>query len=225
MKNLFILALLVFSFNIYGQTCQDFVYFKNNSEIEITHYDKKGKLSSKSNTKVLNINTSATGTDAKVKTTMFDEKGKKLIESDLDVRCANNIISMSLKNLMPQDQLSSMKDMEVKIDETFLDYPTDMSDNTILKNGNFKAEVYSGTMKIMTMKFDISDRKILGKESITTSAGTFDCFKISYTSKFSAIFNFTMDVVEWYSPKVGLVKSETMKGGKPVGTSVLTMVK
>ena len=73
------------------------------------------------------------------------------------------------------------------------------------------------------MSVEITNRKVEGKESITTAAGTWDCFKISYHSKVlvKIIVGIPMNsnVTEWYAPGFGVVKTES-NGGWTAITSI-----
>jgi hypothetical protein len=69
----------------------------------------------------------------------------------------------------------------------------------------------------------ITDRKVELQESVTTPAGTWNCFKISYHSAIKiAIMGIGIpikaDITEWFAPNFGVVKTESSKGS----TTVLT---
>jgi len=65
----------------------------------------------------------------------------------------------------------------------------------------------SNTMMIMDMK--IYDRKVVALETITTSAGTFECYKITSTAE-TKIMGMTVitKTIEWTSVTIGKIKSE-----------------
>lgn len=59
-----------------------------------------------------------------------------------------------------------------------------------------------------TFTFNLWEGKVGGMESITTPAGTFDCFKVTYTMKINMGANSQkIYVTEWYAPGIGMVKS------------------
>ena len=67
----------------------------------------------------------------------------------------------------------------------------------------------------------------MGNERISTTAGKFDCIKISYMRRTKVVLKSTNErVVEWYAKGVGLVKSETydMKG-RVAGKTLLVKIK
>jgi hypothetical protein len=78
---------------------------------------------------------------------------------------------------------------------------------------------------------DIINRKVEAAEAVSTSAGSFDCLKITYdaTIKVKTMgigIPFHMKVIEWYAPKIGrFVKSETHnKSYKLMGTTTLESI-
>ena len=68
-----------------------------------------------------------------------------------------------------------------------------------------------------------NNRKVTGKESVTTPAGTWDAWKISYDGQFRAKIGpigipVNFKAIEWYVPGFGIVKTETYsKNGKLEG--------
>ena len=80
----------------------------------------------------------------------------------------------------------------------------------------------------MTMNISITNRKIVGKESVTTPAGTFECDKITsdltVETKMAIGFTLSFSTVEWLAPKVAVVKSESYKKGKLQGYSLLAKI-
>ena len=69
---------------------------------------------------------------------------------------------------------------------------------------------------------DITHRKIEGKETITTPAGSFECIKISSTIKIKNIIGYEMQSIEWISKGNGVIRTESYRGDKMKGYSLLT---
>ena len=75
------------------------------------------------------------------------------------------------------------------------------------------------------MNIITKDRTVVARENITTPAGTFDCYAITYTSELK--MNMGMNQInngkQWISEGVGMVKQEDYNAkGKLTGSSVLT---
>ena len=75
----------------------------------------------------------------------------------------------------------------------------------------------------MKMNMNLFNRKVAGNESVTTPAGTFDCYVITYDSEAKMGFKMTSSNKLWLSEGFGMVKQETYnKKGALIGKSVLT---
>ncbi|MFT5891771.1 MAG: hypothetical protein ACI9Y7_001878 [Dokdonia sp.] len=75
----------------------------------------------------------------------------------------------------------------------------------------------------MNISVMMIDRKVQNKESITTPAGTFECYVITYTSKMKMGIGRTGSSKQWVAEGVGLVKQEDYnKKGKLTGSNMLT---
>ncbi len=76
----------------------------------------------------------------------------------------------------------------------------------------------------MNMTFDTVNRKVEKTESLTTSAGTFNCYVISSENKAKMMMtNTTHSSRMWLAEGVGMVRQDTYnKGGKLISKVVLT---
>jgi hypothetical protein len=79
---------------------------------------------------------------------------------------------------------------------------------------------------IMTIKSTISNRKVASIEKLSTPAGTFNAFKITYDIETHMGFiTVKSSAAEWYCKKYGLIKSENYnKRGKLQSYSLLTKI-
>ena len=75
------------------------------------------------------------------------------------------------------------------------------------------------------MTIYVTDRAVEARESLTTSAGTFDCIKITQKETTKMIVKIQATSKEWYAENIGMVRSESYnKKGKLTGYSVLTKI-
>lgn len=102
-----------------------------------------------------------------------------------------------------------------------------------LKDANVKMKVHKGSI-FSVLSLDATNRKVAGKESITTPAGTWDCWKITYDGRFRATIGgpsgigvpFNFKAIEWFAPGFGIVKTETFnKNENLLGSTLITSVK
>ena len=223
MRKLFVL----FSFfpffisTITAQTC-GYLLLKNNAEVEMSMFDKKGNPSGKVIYKVLSSN----GTEAKVNSKVINEKGKELTNAEGFYKCEGGNFSVDMRAMLPGDQAKSMnmKDMEVKTNNATLYYPNTLRVGSTLPDNEFTADTYTGGMKIMSMGLKVTDRKVESKESLTTPAGNFDCYKITSNQSIKSIFNFNMQTIEWFTPNVGVIKTEVYRKGDLMSTTMITKI-
>ena len=223
MKKLIVVLLVIFISpkTTNAQTC-GYLLMKNNAEVEMSMFDKKGNPTGKVVYKVLSSN----GTEAKVNSKVFNVKGKELTSAEGNYKCDGNNFSVDMKAMLPGDQAKSMnmKDMEIKTNDATLNYPATLTVGSKLPDNEFTADTYTGGMKIMSMGMKVTDRKVEGKESITTPAGKFDCYKITSNQSIKSIFNFNMQTTEWFAPNVGVIKTEVYRKGDLTSTTMITKI-
>jgi hypothetical protein len=106
--------------------------------------------------------------------------------------------------------MEGMEEMEVKIEQENLHYPGELEVGQTLPDAHMNMDVSMNGMTVMSMKINITDRKVEAIENMETSAGTFPCVKISYTTTSKMMMGeFTSKTIEWISLNVGVVRSET----------------
>lgn len=226
-KLLCFILLCAFSVKIaQGQECNEYYQLKDGSAWEFETYSGKGKLTGRNQQKVTSFNKKSNGFDATVNSTMFDEKGKELMKGDLEFKCENGTVFIDMRNFVSEEQLKAFSNYEMKIESENLEIPSSLSAGQSLKDGKI---VITGVGSAIPMKMTvtITDRKVEAKESMTTPAGTFECFKITSKTKLQNQMGVTMNMefssVEWIAPKVGMVKSESYnRNGKLNGYTVLS---
>ena len=76
------------------------------------------------------------------------------------------------------------------------------------------------------MKVLGTDRRIVGKETIQTKAGTFDCFILEETITIKSMMMKDIEKIKsWYAYGIGLVKEISYdKNGKLISTMILNEV-
>ena len=69
---------------------------------------------------------------------------------------------------------------------------------------------YQLIQNMLKNEITISGASYMGREQVSTTAGKFDCVKISYLKRTKIVLKSTnVRVTEWYAKGIGLVKSET----------------
>ncbi len=224
-----ILALVTWFLVVVGlqaQTCDFYYPTKEGAVLGYSHYDKKGKLTGTSEQKITAIKKTPGGMEASIAVKTKDAKGEDIFNQNMTVKCENGVFYFSMDNYIDQSSMSAYKDMNIEVKGDDLQIPAVMKAGDMLNNGSVTMTVENGGMKLMNMTITISNRKVDGKEKVTTPAGTFDCYKISYEATTKMMITIHTKGVEWYAKDVGLVKSESyMSNGKLAGSTILTILK
>lgn len=225
----------------YSQDCANFLFLQKDKTIEITVYDKKGEPNGKQVYNVSNVATTGGTTTGTINSELFDKKGNSRAKASSTVVCTGGEMRLDMKLMLPpQENQQFGMSAEVNGQNGYLSYPNNMKVGDQLPDGNLSIDLSHngppppgpngappaggpppppGLGKSLTML--ISNRKVEGQESVTTTAGTWNCFRISYKSKLTVKtgpFGFPVNIegVEWYAPGFGIVKSQSKYGSTAI---------
>ncbi len=206
-----------------AQNCNQYFFLQNNKTVEMTIYSKKGEPSGKNVYTISDVQSSGGTTTATVNSEMFDKKGKSVVKATNDVKCNGGVMMMDMKMMIPQQQMEQFKSGEAKAEGVYMEYPANMKEGDQLKDASIKMTGQNGPMNY-TLTMDVTERKVQGKESVTTTAGTWDCFKITSKThmnmKMALNIPMNFESTEWYAPGFGIVKTENNKGGGTAITAI-----
>ncbi|GLR18313.1 DUF3108 domain-containing protein [Portibacter lacus] len=223
MNKLLLSALLLFAMNmVYGQSaCSKYYPFTQGTVSEITSYDKKGKVAA-----VIEYTVKAsTDKKATIINRMVDSKGELITESEFDIICTGDGVEIDIKSMANPQLLTQYKDMETTISGSDVVLPNNMKKGDELPDAEMFISVNMGGIN-MNIDVMMLDRKVVGKESVTTPAGTFDCIVIEYQSKIKMGLEKKGSAKQWIAEGVGMVKQEDYnKKGKVTSSSMLTAFK
>ena len=163
-------------------------------------------------------------TTATINSEFIDTKGKTITSATNNVKCDNGVMQMDMKVFIPAAQQEQMKSGSANASDVYLEYPATMNIGDQLKDGQMNMDYESASGLKSSIEVSITERKVEGKESVTTTAGTWECYKITsnnkITSRIAGIgIPIKMNVTEWYAPGFGIVKTES-KTGKTEITSI-----
>lgn len=223
MKHLIALVCLLGAAALHAQDCRNFYYMQNNKTIEMTIYTKKGVVAGRNVYQVSNVRSSGNSVSSEVNSEMFDKKGKSYAKSLINFKCTGGVMMLDMKMMIPQQQAQQFK-TEAKADNVYIEYPASMKPGDMLKDANMSMEVNNNGMQ-QTLTMNVTNRKVEAKESITTPAGTWECFKITSKSKIHMKMGpigipMNLETTEWFAPGFGIVKTESNKGGETLITAV-----
>ena len=203
--------------------CSKYYPMIEGASFEYTNYDRKGKSDGTASYKVTNVSTAGENTSATMAMELNDKKGKEIYKTDYSFTCTGNMVTVDYKSLIPTNMLEQYKDMEMDISGTDLELPNNLSVGQQLTDANITLKISMSGVNINTT-VDLVNRKVEKKETVTTSAGTFDCFVIYTDNKVKAMMvNQSFPSRVWFSEGVGMIKQESYnKNGKLIGSTELT---
>lgn len=218
----FITLLIVSSATIAQSTCSKYYPFKDGTTLQYTNYDKKGKESGEINYKVNNYRKSGGKEWITMTMSTSDKKGNGIGDISYDISCDGSGVSIDFKSLGNMAMLKQFESMETKITGTNTTLPNNLSVGQKLPDSNMNMEIsMSGiSMKVNTL---IKDRKVTGKEKVTTPAGTYNCLILEQTTIADVMGKkMSTSTKSWFAEGVGMVKQESHSKGKLQSKSTLT---
>lgn len=225
MKKIFtfsLIALLVNILTINAQDCTFYFPVKTGTEIELNNYNAKDKLVGSVKSKVIE----QTDNSVKFSSEVFDKKGKSVSKGEYLVQCKNGEYVIDMKSFLKGIDMEAYKDMEVDMVTTNMTMPAKLQEGQQLNDGSINIKISNQGIGLMNMTVNITNRKVVGFEDVTTPAGTFNCAKITYDIDTKMLMSSHNKIVDWISEKVGVVRSETYDDkGKLNAYSVMVSIK
>jgi len=181
----------------------------------MTISNKKGKDVGKNTYTVSDVTKSGGTVSSTINSEFVDTKGKTISKGTNNMKCTGGVMMMDVKAFIPSAQQEQMGSVAGG-GEVYIEYPSNMKEGDALKDALFAMDFKTQAGMGGSIKLEMTNRKVTGKENVTTPAGTWDCYKITYHSKmiFKIGIGIPMnsDVTEWYAPGFGIVKTESNSG-------------
>ena len=210
-----------------AQNCSDFINAVNRKKLVYSSRDGKGNEQGKLACTSAKKDASTVGYHAEV----IDKNGKSMGASDSEVKCSGNAIRVDMKSFVPPSSAKQLGKMQMTGEAKYLVYPLNLKAGQTLDDGTMTMNITNDGSHMGEMQIDITNGKVEQSETLTSPAGSFYCFRISYDAmvkiKMMGIgLPVNMHVIEWFSPKLARhVKSETYtKNGKLVGMTELVSI-
>lgn len=193
--------------------CSKYYPMVEGSSFEYTNYGKKGKIDGVTNYTISSVTSEGSATRATLDLKMHDKKGKEMFTSNYSFTCEDNMVKIDYQSLFPAQMMKQYSDMDLEMDisGTDIELPSDLSVGKELADANVSIAMNMSGIK-MNVSVDQTNRKVISKENITTSAGSFDCMVITETTKSKTMgANIEMNSKLWLAEGVGMIKQETYK--------------
>lgn len=236
MKKLFtLLACLALSTGIAQAQCSNNFYkLEKGTEYEMTVFNKKDKAEGIIRNIVMAVEDKGGAQHAIFHSKIFDKKDKLMSEGDYTLICEGDKIKIDMRRLFSSmPQFSNDNDMTMKVAGDYIEIPSHLEVGATLPEtkSNMTMQMGNSEMHLTSTDVLIKNRKVEGKEDITTPAGTFNCYKIIYD------LDMNMKVMginrkmnnkgaEWIAEGVGVVKTASYdKDGSLESYTLLTNYK
>jgi len=235
MKKIILSAIVLISSTVFAQDCSKNIQFKQGVVITTTNYNEKDKTTGSSKATVTAVTSSGTTVTANIKSESFDKDGKSNSTGEFTITCSNGKIIMDMKMMMSgQEEIFKGSTMTIEGDN--MEIPDNLTVGQTLPDTKVKMTFTKDGANTGTMDILIKNRKVEGKESITTTAGTFECYKISYEVESAMVmmmgtmqipgFKNSSKAVMYYNIENGSIKTESYsEKGKLISYSLVTDIK
>ncbi len=212
------LAILLALLGVYGAVraqCS-YYFFQRDKTITVGIFNRKGNADGKVVYKIGTVTVKDGISNGSLRSEVFDRKDKSVAVSSGTVACKNGMLLMDMKMMLAPQQSSQMQGAEASGKGMYLEYPSSLSVGQELKDGSFAMDMKMANGIPASVTMDITDRKVVAKEKISTPAGSWEAYKITSLSKTVINMGFgipvKMEMTEWFVPGFGVVRTESKYG-------------
>lgn len=227
MKRLLVLFALLSNVIDASAQCNAFFPIRENVTFFYDHFDKKDKLVLTTTQKLINVSGSGDNMKGTMVQELIDAKKKEPVGTyESDWSCEGGTVRFNMNNIAFSDPAMAASGMTMDVSGDKMDLPTSLSVGQTLKDVSYQIKMNVNGVTMMNRTFNVTDRKVESQEDVTTPAGTFKCYKVTFnTTSRGGMGGGTTKSVIWYAENAGMVKSETWsENGKLLGRQVLTKI-
>ena len=224
----FLLVIFMLS-DALAQDCKFFYPTNVGVSLEYTFYNRMGKEDSKQIQKVVEKKQQDGATVVVIKAVHTGKKKDEVIKTTFEVKCDEGKFYMNMDDFTSAfnyEQYQNQPNMEVNIDSDDLFYPSDLSVGQTLPEGKVQIDIAANGINMIGTTVTVKNRKVEATETITTTAGTFECMKITADVVTKSSFSTReTKTIQWLAEGIGVVKSENQKSdGGLVSYQLLTKI-
>lgn len=203
-----LLAFIAFALYAKAQNCEQLINSINGKKFTYASLDRKGRVE----IKVAYTSVKKDASTITVRCELLDKNGQTSAVDTSEISCTGDSIRVGMKAYILPNSVSEFKRMQRRADSKYLSYPLHPKEKqslgSVITGITDKDGAHANNVSIA-----IENRYVDKEETIHTSAGDFDCFRINFDETVLAKMiglstSIKMHVTEWYSPKFGrLIKS------------------
>jgi len=216
--------------------CNKLIFFQPGAEVESKTYNASGKEVSIQHTKIVDVKSEAGMTVAYVEASDVQAGNGKTSNMKYNYKCDGDKIYFDMASMLRTEAKESEPSFKVSV----IEYPINITGGETLPDATGTMSSESNGKK-MGIKYHYRDRKVEAKEEVTTSAGTWSCYKISNSievemdmpglddseKKMMEVMKDKMKTtsITWFAPDFGIVKMEIYRNGKMQTRTEITGIK
>ncbi|UOB17317.1 TapB family protein [Abyssalbus ytuae] len=210
MKNfLLLLFVLISHYNLPAQECEAFAPANVGTILKYNTFNKSGELMSRYSHELTEIKNEEGAKIFEITLTTYDKTGKKIYLNTYNAECFEGNFYMDMMLYADQNKLANYQNYDLNVEGDFLEFPRLMKTSTRLLDGEILIELNNSNNSVIKITTNVTDRKLIDKELLSTPAGNFNCYKMNYSLKLSTGTSVeTKNITEWYAKDVGIVKTE-----------------
>lgn len=200
------------TFTLDAQDCFGYVLSSKGARATYAMQDHKGKSKGEMTYTVEDVTSTDEGWLITLGMSFKDKNGKTLDAPTPTQRilCTGSDIRMDINAGGLTAAFADNPEMDITMEGDKMVLPNELSENMTLPDASLTTVAKMGGMTLMNATLRMTDRRVLGKETVTTPAGTFECFKITQTTETNAGMAGTRQTttISWVARGIGMVKSE-----------------
>lgn len=201
-----VICILVIN-SLTAQNCVSYFPTSETSRWQIDQFNNKDYKSGTVTGKVLSKESKDGVTKLVVENTSYNMDNSVKEKYNYTYICKNELFYVDIKSLLDPKTFDEYKEFDLSISGDSIELPASMMSGQILKNFTIKLSFTNRGINVFSCTLKSIDRKVAAVESVTTSAGTFECAKVTYTLENATYLKTQTIVTEWWAKDVGLVKS------------------
>ena len=212
-----------FTNSIAQSNCFGLLPFSEGMFLEYTNYDQKNDVSSIVRNEVGSITGNGEDSLAFVSSKIYNKVGILKREEQFSIKCKNSQLSIDLVFTLSPELKNPYTKFDYEVKGTPLVFPIEIRIGQALNIADASVEASIDGIQLPDFQYNSSQRAIVDEKVIITPAGQFQCYQMVHRLKFKAILIKELEITEWFSAGIGLVKSETRtQEGKLIAKTILT---
>ncbi|WP_290476466.1 MULTISPECIES: hypothetical protein [unclassified Leeuwenhoekiella] len=131
-------------------------------------------------------------------------------------------MTLNIRNIVPAFMFDLYSNMQINLASGDFQVPVAFNKDQLLPDITLKISA-SITPIIHTLEYNLKERRVVKKETVKTTAGTFECLVIESKTHFLPKSDKDGSLTQWFAPGIGLIKQMHYdKNGVMTGLTLLT---